>query len=85
MVLVYTKELLHQWVEQSREFLGPPPAAGLIGGSQYDVSERLTVALFFGIYEESSLEDCLGGSADKKGRKANCKAPGLVLSAMISG
>lgn len=56
LVVVHTKELLHQWVERAREFLGLyPEEIGIVGLGDCTVGARLTVALVQSLYKYAHL------------------------------
>jgi superfamily II DNA or RNA helicase len=45
LVLVHTKELLHQWIDCAERFLGiPRKEIGIIGGGKKQIGDRLTIA-----------------------------------------
>jgi len=55
LVLVHTKELLHQWVERIAQFLGlPPETVGVIGDGQCQVGQAATVALVQSLYRKAT-------------------------------
>jgi superfamily II DNA or RNA helicase len=55
IIVVHSKELLHQWRERIGTFLGIPEAAiGVIGDGQRTVGEKITVALVQTLYKCSS-------------------------------
>jgi superfamily II DNA or RNA helicase len=52
LVIVHTKELLHQWIERIETFLGiPPREVGIIGDGKFEVGPRITVALVQSLYK----------------------------------
>ena len=52
LVVVHSKELLHQWIERIEAFLGIPAAeVGVIGCGQRTLGKRLTVALVQTLYK----------------------------------
>jgi len=52
LVVVHTRELLHQWVEQIETFLGlPSQEVGVIGGGKRTLGRNITVALVQSLYK----------------------------------
>jgi superfamily II DNA or RNA helicase len=52
LIVVHSKELLHQWVDRIGQFLGIPAAeVGIIGGGRKQTGERITVALVQSLYK----------------------------------
>jgi superfamily II DNA or RNA helicase len=52
LVVVYSRELLIQWVVRIEAFLGIPASeVGIIGGGQLKVGEKITVALVQSLYK----------------------------------
>ncbi|HKK32862.1 MAG TPA: DEAD/DEAH box helicase [Desulfomicrobiaceae bacterium] len=52
LVVVHTKELMNQWVEQIEHFLGiPAREVGRIGGGKMSVGDRITVATVQTLYK----------------------------------
>ena len=52
LIVVHSKELLHQWIERIEAFLGIPAAeVGMIGGGQRTLGKKLTVALVQTLYK----------------------------------
>lgn len=58
LILVHTKELLHQWKDRIQQFLGVE--AGLFGGGKYDI-KPLTVGII------NSVRNALGSLPDRFG------------------
>ena len=51
LIVVHTRELMEQWLDRVRVFLGiPPEEIGLIGGGKKRVGKRVTVALVQSLY-----------------------------------
>lgn len=52
LIVVHTKELLHQWIDRIETFLGIPAAeVGIIGNGKKTVGDRITVALVQSLYK----------------------------------
>jgi len=52
LIIVHTKELLHQWVDRIETFLGiPKDDIGIIGDGQRTVGDKITVALVQSLYK----------------------------------
>lgn len=52
LVIVHTKELLHQWVDRIHTFLDiPKPEIGIIGGGKHTIGRQITVALVQSLYK----------------------------------
>ncbi|MBI9089890.1 MAG: DEAD/DEAH box helicase [Desulfobacterium sp.] len=46
LIIVHTKELLHQWVERAGQFLGMDPGEiGIIGNGKFALGDRVTVGM----------------------------------------
>jgi superfamily II DNA or RNA helicase len=46
LIIVHTKELLHQWVERAGQFLGMVPGEiGIIGNGKFALGDRVTVGM----------------------------------------
>ena len=51
LVIVHTKDLAYQWIEQINHFLGiPEPQIGLIGSGKKQIGDAITVALVQSLY-----------------------------------
>ncbi|OPY13245.1 MAG: excinuclease ABC subunit B [Syntrophus sp. PtaB.Bin001] len=51
LVIVHTKELLHQWIDRAVQFLGmEQDEIGIIGGGKKRIGERLTIGIVNSIY-----------------------------------
>ena len=51
LIVVHTKELLHQWIDRIESFLGIPAAEiGIIGGGKKRIGDRVTVGLVQTLY-----------------------------------
>jgi superfamily II DNA or RNA helicase len=51
LIIVHTKELLHQWVDRIVTFLGiPRNEIGIIGNGKFRIGERITVAIINYLY-----------------------------------
>jgi superfamily II DNA or RNA helicase len=47
LIIVHTKELLHQWVERAGQFLGiAPEKIGIIGAGKFTLGNQVTVERF---------------------------------------
>lgn len=54
LIVVHTKELLHQWIDRIETFLGIPAGEiGIIGGGKYRIGEKMTVALVQSLYKRA--------------------------------
>jgi superfamily II DNA or RNA helicase len=52
LIIVHTRELALQWIQQIEAFLGIPPGdVGIIGGGQKAIGEKVTVALVQSLYK----------------------------------
>jgi superfamily II DNA or RNA helicase len=52
LVVVHTKELLHQWIDRIETFLGiPAEDVGVIGDGRKDLAERITVGIINSVYK----------------------------------
>ncbi len=52
LIVIHTKELLHQWIDRIETFLGiPRDEIGIIGGGKKSIGGRVTVALVQSLYK----------------------------------
>lgn len=52
LVMVHTKELLNQWIDRIKTFLGiPRDEIGVIGGGKFSIGSRITVATVQSLYK----------------------------------
>jgi superfamily II DNA or RNA helicase len=52
LIIVHTRDLASQWVQQIETFLGiPPEEVGMIGGGRKAIGEKVTVALVQSLYK----------------------------------
>jgi len=55
LIVVHTKELLHQWVDRASQFLGmTPDEIGIIGSGKQRIREKLTIGIVNSIYPIAS-------------------------------
>lgn len=62
LIVVHTKELLKQWINQAETFLKiPAKEIGAIGGGRYDIGKQITVATVQSLYKcAESVKDRVG-------------------------
>lgn len=52
LIVVHTKELLHQWINRTESFLGiPKNEIGIIGAGKETIGDRITVSLVQSLYK----------------------------------
>lgn len=62
LIIVYTKELLQQWIDRACQFLDiDPDKIGIIGNGKRRIGERLTIGIVNSIYQTASeIKDQFG-------------------------